>query len=207
MKTIIDITNQERLPYAFAESVRTDSDITQTKKILQAVYKHMTEFSGMHMRPNSVTFIKKSRRSLRIVLYDIDRLLAEKNLFVVIFYADKRSGLTEEFNKEFFETDWKIAISLMGSNAILCYASEELKDGNWFNVVLFSKESEKHTVLASDTHQYAAYKMAPKRFNWIRLHNALLPNGITEYREIVFQKTRYYKFDENWFAVRTYETV
>lgn len=204
MQQIIDITNQKVIPYPFAESAMTAVDKLQTKKILKKIYKHIAEFSDMQMRPNSVTFIKKNRRSLRIVLYDINTLIAEKDLFVVIFYADKRNNLSEEFNKQFFETDWKIAMSLMGSNAILCYASEELKDGNWFNVVLFSKESEKHTVLASDTHKYAAYKMAPKRFNWIRLHNALLPKGINEYKDILFQKTKYYNFDENWFAVRMY---
>src|SRR5207249_1056942 len=154
------------------------TDTIQTKRILQKVYKHITEFENVPMRPNSVSFINKSRRSCRIVLYDLDKLISEKNLFVVIFYADKRTNLSEQHNKEFFETDWKIAMSMMGNNNILCYASQELPDGNWFNIVLFIKDSDKQNVTVNETHKYAAYTLAPKRFTWIRLHNAILPAGI-----------------------------
>ena len=129
----------------------------------------------------------------------------EKNLFVVIFYANKRTNLTEEFNKHFFETDWGIAMNMMGNKNILCYASQELADGNWFNIVLFTNENDKHDVTTQEKHKYAAYTIAPKRFSWIRLHNAELPQGINNFSEIVLKKTNYYNFDENWFAVRKYE--
>ena len=204
MKSITDITNQKEIPYTFAQKTTTSFDKKQTKKILQKVAKHIAEFILIDMRPNSVSFVNKNRRTSRIVIYDLNKLLVEKNLFVVIFYANKRENLTEEFTKHFFETDWGIAMNMMGSNNILCYASQELTDGNWFNIVLFTKESDKHEVVTNDKHKYAAYTVAPKRFSWIRLHNAFLPSGITNFTDIIMKKTKYYYFDENWFAERNY---
>ncbi len=205
MHGIIDITDQHMAAHAFAHAPTTAADKRQTKRILQNVYKHIAEFVNMEMRPNSVSFINRNRRNLRIILYDLDKLLSEKNLFVVIFYAHRRPNLTEAFNKKFFETDWKIAMGMMGSGNILCYASQELADGDWFNVVLFTQEDDKHTVTKQSLHHYAAYELAPKRFDWIRLHNAYLPNGIMQHSELAVKKTKYYNFDEHWFAAREYQ--
>src|SRR5438105_1019324 len=140
MKILIDLTTQKEVPYVFAHEATTKFDKKLTKRILQKVHKHIGEFVTIEMRPNSVSFINKNRRTCRIVLYDLNKLLSEKNLFVVIFYANKREHLSEAFNKEFFDTDWKIAMSMMGTDNILCYASQELPDGNWFNIVLFTKD-------------------------------------------------------------------
>jgi hypothetical protein len=200
----ISLTSQQKAPFQFADNKTTSSDTAQAKRILQNISQHIAEYMHLGLRPNSVSFISKKRRNSRIIVYNLDALLTEKNLFVVIFYANKRQDLTEAFDKQFFKTDWEIAMSLMGNNNLLCYASQELVDGNWFNLVLFTKPSEKETVLASQTHNYAAYTLAPKRFTWIRLHNAYLPTGIMQYQDITIQKTKYYNFDQYWFAERVY---
>jgi hypothetical protein len=205
MKTMTDITNQNEVAYPFASKSTTKFDTKQTKRILQKVQKHLEEFINIEMRPNSVSFVNKNRKTCRIVIYDLETLLSKKNLFVVIFYANKRENLSEEFNKHFFETDWGIAMSMMGNKNILCYASQELSDGNWFNIVLFTNEKDKHDVISKEKHKYAAYTIAPKRFSWIRLHNALLPQGIATITDIILEKTNYYNFDENWFAMRKYQ--
>ena len=204
MQSMIDITNERESLYPFAYQKTTAFDKKQTQRILQKVYNHLAEFISIEMRPNSVSFINKNRKTCRIVIYDLNKLIQEKNLFVVIFYANKRMNLTEEFNKKFFETDWGVAMTMMGNNNILCYASQELSDGNWFNIVLFTKEIGTHDVTTTDKHKYAAYEVAPKRFSWVRLHNAFLPQGITNFKDIVLRKTNYYNFDDNWFAVRKY---
>lgn len=204
MHHMIDLTGQDSAPHVFASTATTDADQRTTRRILRSVHDHIMEFVNLEMRPNAVTFINRSRRSLRIILYDVEKLLAQKDLFVVVFYAHRRLGLTEAFNKEFFETDWKIAMSMMDEGSILCYASQELADGDWFNVVLFTEEAGKHDVKKRALHHHAAYILAPKRFEWIRLHNAVLPRGIMSHQELVYKKTKYYSFDDNWFGVREY---
>jgi hypothetical protein len=146
--TILDLTNKSQVPYPFAQIETTAEDISMCKRILKNVSKHLSEFISLKMRPNSVSFINKSRKSLRIIFYNVDKLISDNNLFVVIFFASKRKNITETENRDFFETDWNIAMSLLGNPTILCYASQELKDGNWFNIVLFTKESDKDHVLA-----------------------------------------------------------
>jgi len=120
MHSINDITNQAETPYAFAQAATTPADIAQAKRILQKVYKHLSEFVNIEMRPSSVSFIHKNRKSCRIIFYDLDKLFARKDLFMVIFYAAKRENLPEKSNENFFETDWKIAMSMLGTNDILC---------------------------------------------------------------------------------------
>ena len=205
MHVMIDLTDQVAVEHEFAHAPTTLADERQAKRVLQNVHKHIAEFIHIEMRPNSVSFVNRNRRNLRIIFYDLDKLLHHKDLFVVIFYAHKRPNLSEEFNQEFFETDWKIAMGLMDSGNILCYASQELADGNWFNVVLFTKEADKHAVTGRSLHHHAAYELAPKRFDWIRLHNAYLPAGLMGHRELIMKSTKYYNFDDNWFAARSHE--
>lgn len=204
MHSINDITDQNEADYEFAHAVTTAADAKIARRILQKIYRHIEDFRNIDMRPSSVSFINRNRRSSRIIFYDLDKLFAQKQLFVVIFYAYKRDNLPEEFNQNFFETDWSIAMGMLGTDDILCYASQELADGNWFNIVLFTKELGKHSVTGSEQHHYAAYKLAPARFSWIRLHNAILPGGIVDHKDIVMKSTKYYDFDDNWFAVREY---
>jgi hypothetical protein len=200
-----DITNQDETLYPFAHAATTKADTVQARRILKKVYNHLADFVNIDMRPSSVSFINGNRRTCRIIFYDLDKLFAQKDLFMVIFYASKREGLTEQSNVNFFETDWGIAMSMLGTNDILCYASQELPDGNWFNIVLFTKEIDKHQVTSSETHHYAAYDLAPKRFQWIRLHNALIPGGIMDHKGVAITKTKYYNFDNHWFAIRQYQ--
>lgn len=205
MHTINDITNQDETIHTFAKNETTAADERLAKRLIQKVSKHLEEFSNVEIHPTSVSFINKNKKNSRIIIYDIDKLLAQKDLFVVIFYANKRENLTEKMQENFFETDWKIAMSMLGTNDILCYASQELTDGNWFNIVLFTKEISKHDVTGSDTHHYAAYKLAPERFSWIRLHNAQLPGGVMEHKNFIMKKTKYYDFNDHWFAAREYK--
>src|SRR5690348_216468 len=100
----VQLTQQQIVPFQFAETKTTSKDTMQAKRILRNIHEHIIEYMHLKMRPNSVSFISKKRRSARIIFYNLDTLLKEKNLFVVIFYANKRQNLSEEFNKKFFKT-------------------------------------------------------------------------------------------------------
>jgi hypothetical protein len=203
MSGAIDITNQEKVAYDFARQATTAEDIRLAKRLLGKVYTHITEFKT-GPRPGSVSFYNRSKRSCRIIVHNIDALLQKKNLAMVGFYGHDRGTLTPELNKEYAETDWKILTSMIDSNDMLCYASQQLSSGNWFNIVLFTEESKKQVVKAKDAHKYAAYVLAPKRFQWVRIQNAILPDGMANYGAITFIRTRYYEFDDYWFATREY---
>lgn len=201
---MIDITNQKKIPFKFAALTASRSDKLKTQQVLSKVRKYVTQVFNLGALPNSVSFLNQDDKCTRIILYNIEQLYSARDIFAVVFYANTRPHLTKKFNQDYTRTDWEIAMSQTGSDNILCYVSQELEDGNWFNVVLFTQEAAKHNVMAVEMHKFAAYTLAPKRFNWIRLHNAHLPNGIMASQDIALLKTKYYDFDQNWFAFRVY---
>jgi hypothetical protein len=149
--------------------------------------------------------LTNNNKRCRVIIYNFKKLLKQKNLFAVIFYGNKRTEISDEDSSVFFNTDWEIAMSMTEKDNILCYASQEFSDRNWFNIVLFAKESAKINVLTKEKHNYASRVLAPKRFSWVRLHNASLPKGISKESILQFKKTKYYNFDTMWFAERVYE--
>jgi len=94
---------------------------------------------------------------------------------------------------ELHAIDTKMIVELMNTPGILSYSSLELRDGNWCNLVLLSDLDAKIHVKNSDTHKYAAYDLAPHYYEWIRLHNGVIPDGIGSNRLIQY-KVRHYLF-------------
>ncbi len=71
----------------------------------------------------------------------------------------------------------------------------ELHDGNWCNLVLLNDPEVKIRLKNSETHRYAAYELAPSCYEWIRLHNGIMPAGLAG-DDMLLQKTRYYLYQE-----------
>jgi hypothetical protein len=203
MNSIFDLTGKPNPPYEFAHPDTSNQDAATSKRILRKVQQHLLECAQLEMRPNSVSYISHDRRSRRIIIYDLDELVRRKDLFVVVFYGHRRDH-AESNDNQFFTTDWQIAMNLMGTSGILCYASQQLTDGNWFNIVIFPDEQSKHDVKKDPKHHYASHVLAPQRFDWVRLHNASLPQGMTDIGQFNLSSTKYFEFDSNWFAHRTH---
>lgn len=201
----IDITTQPKPEYSFANQDTLAEDVSSAEKLLKKVYEYLADFLAVNTFPSSVSFISNDNRRCRVIIYNFEKLIKKKNLFAVVFYGYKRENTTDKENSEFFNTDWEIAMSMTGNNNILCYASQELADGNWFNIVLFTKPEGKQDVKIKEKHNYAAYTLAPKRFSWVRLHNAIMPNGISGNLKVEYKSTKYYNFDKMWFAKREYQ--
>ncbi len=91
------------------------------------------------------------------------------------------------------EVDRKLIAELIGTPGILSYSSLELHTGRWYNLVLFRDATTKEHIKSSKTHKYAAYQLAPRYYEWIRLHNGIMPQGLTQC-DLVLQKTKLYTF-------------
>ncbi|MEK7571294.1 MAG: hypothetical protein AAB553_03385 [Patescibacteria group bacterium] len=201
----IELTDTTKIPYLFADKVTTKKDVIRTKRLLKKVYTYMLEFKDVETPPSSISNITKSKKRCRIIMYDYKKLIKQREMHVVIFCGNQRKNLSKEFLKEYFNVDWEIVASMQESNTFLCYASQELADGNWFNLVLFTELAGKVHVTSKEKHSYAAYTLAQKKFSWVRLHNATLSQGLQDYQNIEFTKTSYYNFDSMWFAKRLYQ--
>ena len=76
---------------------------------------------------------------------------------------------------------------------MLSYSSLELRTGRWYNLVLFRNASTKEHIKSSETHNYAAHQLAPRYYEWIRLHNGIIPQGLAQCC-LVLQTTKFYTF-------------
>jgi hypothetical protein len=79
----------------------------------------------------------------------------------------------------------------------------ELADGNWANLVIMQHAEGIQRWRTSQKHAYVARKFAPLFYSGIRIHNGVLPRGLTSPR-LVLLNTKYYDFRGGrlWRAVR-----
>ena len=82
---------------------------------------------------------------------------------------------------------------LISNPGLLSYSSLELRNGDWCNLVVLNGEEAKTHLKNTSTHTYAAYQLAPHYYEWIRLHNGVMSEGL-DHTEMLLQKTKYYIF-------------
>jgi len=89
--------------------------------------------------------------------------------------------------------DKKLIKELISNPGILSYSSLELRNGDWCNLVVLNDAGAKTHIKSNSTHIHAAYHLAHRYYEWIRLHNGIMPEGL-DHTEMQLQKTKYYTF-------------
>lgn len=135
----------------------------------------------------------RHRRIHRIAIYKPRELLLKSSLTFVGFVSGRQRPASSQVSDELHAVDKKLIAEFVDAPGILSYSSLELRDGNWCNLVLFTDADMKIHVKNADTHKYAAYELAPRCYEWIRLHNGTMSGGLA-HGEMILQKTRYYWF-------------
>jgi len=109
------------------------------------------------------------------------------------FISRKQKQLDPSIVDEIHFIDQKLVAELIDHPSVLSYSSLELHTGIWCNLVLLSDNEAKTRFQSTQTHAYAAYQLAPRYYEWIRLHSGIMPDGLA-YETMRVQKTRYYTF-------------
>ena len=88
---------------------------------------------------------------------------------------------------------------------ILAYASVELPDGLWANLVLHDDPVDVEFWRTSEMHRRAVEMLSPEHYYNVRIHNGTLTSGLFERPRIVIRKTKYFDYTSNviWRAERT----
>jgi hypothetical protein len=140
------------------------------------------------------------QRMHRITIYDINISLSElqhcKSLVFVGFVSKKRQLLSASIINSIYEVDKTLITELQSAAGLLSYSSLELRRGNWYNLVLLSDHAAKNHIQGSGTHKYAAYQLAPRYYEWIRLHSGIIAGGLDD-GQLMLQHTKYYTFHES----------
>ncbi len=129
----------------------------------------------------------------RIAIYKPHELLVNNKLDFVGFISRKQQPGDQQVIEEIRGVDKKLIVELINTPGLMSYSSLELRDGRWCNLVLFSGAETKMHIRNSEMHTYAAYQLSPRYYDWIRLHNGIMPTGLAR-NEMLLQKTKYYQF-------------
>ncbi len=145
----------------------------------------------------------------RIAIYNPQELLLNNKLDFVGFISRKLQPGDSQVIEEIGAVDKKLIVELINTPGLMSYSSLELRDGRWCNLVLFSGPALKMHLKKSETHAYAAYQLSPRYYDWVRLHNGIMPGGLVR-DEMLLQKTTFYQFhgphDQPKMRRLTYET-
>src|SRR5256885_8763166 len=129
----------------------------------------------------------------RIAIYSPQELLLNNKLDFVGFISRKLQPGDLQVIEEIRTMDKKLIVELIHTPGLMSYSSLELRDGRWCNLVLFSGPETKMHIRNSELHAYAAYQLSPRYYDWIRLHNGIMPGGLVR-NEMLLQKTKFYQF-------------
>ncbi len=129
----------------------------------------------------------------RIAIYSPQELLLNNKLDFVGFISRKLQPGDSQVIEEIRTVDKKLIVELIHTPGLVSYSSLELRDGRWCNLVLFSGPETKMHIRNSELHAYAAYQLSPRYYDWVRLHNGIMPGGLAR-NEMLLQKTKFYQF-------------
>ena len=132
-------------------------------------------------------------RTHRIAIYKYQELLFRSDFTFVGFISHKQKNLQPHIIAEIEATDQKLVNELVGNPGILSYSSLELRNGDWCNLVVMNNANAKTHLKNTKTHVYAAHQLAGHYYEWIRLHNGIMPEGL-DHTEMHLQKTKHYSF-------------
>ncbi|GAC1460988.1 MAG: hypothetical protein PVS3B3_16540 [Ktedonobacteraceae bacterium] len=154
---------------------------------------HQLEPCATLQRPILYNFQERHGRIHRIALYNCQELLQRPTLAFVGFISRKQKILDASIANEIHTVDAQLVAEMVNNSGILGYSSLELRTGIWCNLVLMNGIEAKQQVLHSETHTHAAYQLAPRYYEWIRLHTGIMPYGLL-HDEMRALRTRYYTF-------------
>ncbi len=138
---------------------------------------------------------ERRERIHRIALYRYQELFLHRAFPFVGFVSRRHKELSQWVIDEVQKVDTLLVEDLVGSVGILSYSSLQLSNGDWYNLVIMQDVLTKAHIKQNGIHNYAAYHLATRYYEWIRLHNGLFLEGLDTTR-MLLHKTRYYTFQE-----------
>ena len=144
-----------------------------------------------------------SGHKYRVITTDRASLLTAPSLFAVGFCGTRVPSISTKLMDEMNVVDSDLVAELYRHPAILCYASIQIENSNWRNLVLLANGEGVAHWRESLRHIYATDALSPRYYTYIRLHNGQLDQGLCSER-FVLHSTKYYDFStpEVWRAIR-----
>ncbi|GCE04366.1 hypothetical protein [Dictyobacter aurantiacus] len=129
----------------------------------------------------------------RIVFYRSQVLHEQETLSFVGFVSGRQTGSDDILNEELSQADRHMLAKLTHIPGLLAYSSMELRPGRWYNLVMMQTLDVKANLKGIDMHQHAAYHLAPRAYDWIRIHSGIFPGGLAKNAPQLL-KSKHYAF-------------
>jgi hypothetical protein len=151
-------------------------------------------------RPLVLYLDEAGDRSHRVALSRPDLLLSPDELTVVGFCGQKRPDVDRT---PLERLDRELIAEFPEFPDLLSYSTLQTESGDACNLVLFSRPEGIMHWATSKKHSQAV-RISPTYYESIRLHEALLPGGVTSDNNMVLLRTKYYDYRQPqvWRAVR-----
>src|SRR5947209_9299661 len=120
-----------------------------------------------------------------VALYNYQELFLERPLLFVGFISRRHYPTIVDAIESVDEQPLEY---LVDSSGLLSYSSLELRNGDWCNLMLLREADATGPVTYTAVPTYAAYQLVYGSYNWIRLHNGIMPKGL-DHTEMLLQKT------------------
>jgi hypothetical protein len=135
----------------------------------------------------------------RMMIFQPQALLLQEQLSFVGFVSGYQEHVDPTLLDEMSTTDAGMLSALKQISGLLSYSSLELRKRRWYNLVILRSFDSKADLRQIPLHQHAAYSLAPRVYDWIRLHSGIFPGGlVSNVPELI--RSRHYIFQ----AVKPY---
>jgi hypothetical protein len=163
---------------------------------LQLTLRQLDQPALEEERPLRYDLLERKKRTHRQVLYHYESLFSQEPLPFVGFVSRKKTGLEPRMTTAMDAADNLMLQELAQLSGIISYSSFELRNGDWYNLVVLKSVETKAHIKGSRTHAHAVSHLSPNCYSWIRLHNGLFPQGLS-HTEMYLQTTKLYRFYDN----------
>src|SRR6266849_7221813 len=179
--------------HSLSHSEENEQDIVLLRYMAQRIYVtlYLLDEPNDPSQPLLYYSEEGNKHTHRIAIYKPQELLLNSKLDFVGFISRKLQPEDPHVIEEIRAIDKKLIVELISTPGLMSYSSLELHDGRWCNLVLFSGAETKMHIRNSAIHTYAAYQLSPRYYDWVRLHNGIMPTGLAR-NQMQLQKTTYF---------------
>jgi hypothetical protein len=185
-------------PFTHTDHISKEREIlVHMAKQLWAVLEEHPDLLGMS---KSLIINEPDGRYHRYVVPRPDELSQKKMIYLVGFFSHRQKGATIG---AFGDLDDMLVEQMPTFQEILSYSSMALPDGEFGNLVLLLNEEIKSKWMHGETHSKAV-ALAPGYYQFVRIHNGVLPQGVMRPDLLRITQVKYYDYEEDppWKAVR-----
>ena len=176
---------------------RTDALVLKYMAKKMALTARTLEPADVEQLPALFSLTERYSRAHRIMLFHPSLLVEDIPLLFVGFVSEYSASVSSQTLMALEHADQHMLSDLVHLPGLIGYSSLALRNDHqhkhWYNFVVFQSAETKAHLHDTHSHQHAAYQVAPRVYNWIRIHQGTLAHGLATL-SFQLRSTKHYVF-------------